>query len=371
MSVQSVKSGRLLSLDALRGFDMVWLIGLAAVVRKLCASWPGGADCWLAVQMHHAPWFGFTFYDLIFPLFLFMAGVSFPFSYASQVRKGVPPLKIHLRLLKRLLVLAALQMVQSGALWFDPEKYTYPSVLIRIALPWFLAALVYIHCRPKARVGIAVGVLAAFWAVLAFWPSPIGAPGADNYAKTGNIIDWFDRFLALRSYLGHDPFEVRDIPLSFFSVPLALAGMFAGDIVRAERLAPARRSVALAVTGAVLVCAGLALDAAGCPICKNLSTPSFLLLTGGLCFLLFALFHWVIDVRGFVRWSFPLRVIGMNSIVAYLIPYFIDFRKPSLFVFGGLAELTPAPDFVLALGGLLFCWLFLWILYRANIFLKA
>lgn len=366
-----MKNGRLLSLDTLRGFDMLWLIGFAGVVRALCESFPGGNDCWLALQMRHCAWEGFRFYDLIFPLFLFMAGASFPFSYASQVRKGVPSAKIHLRLLKRVAVLVALQLVQSGILYFDPAKYTYPSVLVRIALPWFFAALVYIHCRPKVRVGVAFAALALYWAVLTFWTSPIGAPGADNYAPHGGIVDYLDRFLALRSYFGHDPFEIRDIPLSLFSVPLALAGMFAGDIVRQEKLGPARRSLVLSAVGVVLVLAGLALSAAGCPIVKNLSTPSFMLFSGGLCFVLFAVFYWTIDVLGFVRWTFPLRVIGMNSIAAYLSYCFIDFMKPSAFLFGGLAALTPCSAFILSFGALGFCWLFLWLLYRAGIFLKA
>ena len=362
---------RILSLDALRGFDMVWLIGHAAAVRAFCGAFPGGEEWWLARQMHHCSWEGFRFYDLIFPLFLFMAGVSFPFSYASQVRKGFSSLKIHMRLVKRVAVLVALQMVQSGMMAFDPTKYTYPSVLVRIALPWFLAALVYIHLRPRVRVAVAIGVLVVFWAILTFWQSPIGMPGSDNYAVRGGIVDYLDRFLSLRAWIGHDPFEMRDIPLSIFSVPLALSGMFAGDIVRSERLAPVRRALALAVIGAALLLSGVLVAAAGCPIVKNLSTPSFMLVSGGLCFLLFAAFHWVIDVKGFVRWSYPLRIVGMNSLAAYLSPYFIDFMKPSVFLLGGIASLTPCAGFVLARGAFCFAWLFLWLLYRAKIFIKA
>ena len=110
---------------------------------------------------------------------------------------------------------------------------------------------------------------------------------------------------------------------------------------------------------------------AGCPVVKNLSTPSFMLVSGGLCFLLFAAFHWVIDVKGFARWSYPLRIVGMNSLAAYLSPYFLDFMKPSGFLLGGIASLAPCGGFVLALGALFFAWLFLWLLYRANIFIKA
>ena len=114
--------GRLLSLDALRGFDMIWIMGLAAVVRIAAGYLPDGPGGWIVLQMKHAPWGGFSFYDLIFPLFLFMAGVSFPFSYASQVRKGATSARIHLRLFKRMALLILLSMVHCGALQFDPEN---------------------------------------------------------------------------------------------------------------------------------------------------------------------------------------------------------------------------------------------------------
>ena len=366
-------AGRLMSLDALRGFDMIWIIGLAGAVRALCGAFPGGDGFWLARQMHHCQWEGFAFYDLIFPLFLFMAGVSFPFSYASQKAKGVSMAAIHLRLLKRVAVLVALQLVQSGALWLDPAKYTYPSVLVRIALPWFLAALVYMHAKPRVRVTVAVATVALFWAVLEFWHPPGAGPEAGNYSPHGGIVDYLDGFLSLRAYLGMDPFEVRDIPLSLFSVPLALAGMFAGDMVAHERNSARTGKTALlmALVGVALSIAGVVLSLEGSPMVKNLSTPSFMLFSGGLCFILFAAFYWIVDVLGFVRWTFPLRVIGMNSIAAYLSGYFFDFMKPSSLLLGGIASMTPCPAFVLQLGALGCCWLVLYVLYKAGIFLKA
>lgn len=365
------KPSRLLSLDALRGFDMIWLIGLAAVVRAFCGSFPGGDEWWLSRQVHHCTWEGFRFYDLIFPLFLFMAGVSFPFSCSSQIRKGVSSLRIHLRIFKRVALLVVLQMIQSGIMQFDPEKYSYPSVLVRIAIPWCIAALVYFHFQTRTRIFIAFGFLLAYWAVLTFWHSPLSAPGADAYAQSGNIVDYFDRFLSLRAWFGRDPFEVRDIPLSIVSVPMAMAGMFAGDIVRDGRLAPLRRTFAMAAVGIGLLSGGTLLSMCGCPIVKNLSTPSYMLFSTGWCFVLFAAFYWIIDVRGFVRWTFPLRVIGMNSLAAYLAGCLVDFWRPSRFLLGGIASLTPCPSFVLAVGALVSAWVFLWLLYRAKIFLKA
>ena len=352
--------GRLASLDALRGFDMVWIMGLGAVVTAFCQFFPSSAPMrWICSQMHHAHGIGFTFHDLIFPLFLFMAGVSWPFSYASQKRRGATPAAVHLRILRRVLVLAALQMLQSGMLHFDASKYTYPSVLVRIALSWALAALVYIHCRPKARVAVAVFGVLAYWALLEFVPSPLLPAGQqfDYTDWTTSHVAWVDRYVSFRALFGHDPFERMDIPLSVVQVPLALLGMFAGDIVRREGWAPARRSAALAVLGAALVAAGLAFAACGCPVHKNLSTASFMLLAGGLSCLLLALFHYIIDVRGWSGWASPFCVVGQNSIVAYLLP--------------GLVGFFPSAPIVGALGRLSLRWLILWMLSRAKIFLKA
>ena len=362
---------RLHSLDALRGFDMIWIMGLASVVMCFCRFWPGGEGLWLFRQMRHAAWEGFTFYDLIFPLFLFMAGMSFPFSYASQVRRGFSSARIHLKMLKRLLLLILLSMVQCGILQFDPEKYRYVSVLQRIGMSWFVAALIYVHFRPKVRIAAAIAVVAGYWALLMFCKSPLAAADASPCAASGNIVDWLDRFLSLRAWFGRDPFEVRDVPLAFFQMPLALLGMFAGDVVRNERLAPQRRTIMLLAGGVLLALFGIALSFAGCPIVKNLTTPSFMLLSGGLCLMLFSAFYWIIDVKGHVAWSYPLRVIGMNAIVAYLMQTIIPFGAISRFFFGGVASLFPQPDFVLALGYCLVCWLFLWFLHRHKVYLKA
>ena len=363
--------GRLLSLDALRGFDMIWIMGLAAAVRGFCRLWPEGESWWLFAQMRHVAWAGFSFYDLIFPLFLFMAGVSFPFSYASQLKRGLSGAQIHLRMLKRMLLLVLLSMVHCGMLQFDPAKYHYASVLQRIGMTWFLAALVYVHLRPRARMSVCMAILFGYWAVLTFCPSPLAEAGASPYVKSGNIVDWLDRFLSLRAWFGHDPFEIRDVPLSFFQVPIALAGMMAGDVVRTERFSPLRRSAVLASAGTVSALAGIGLAALGCPVIKNITTPSFMLLTSGLSLLLFALFYWTIDVKGAVAWSYPLRIVGMNAIAAYLMQPIIPFGKISQFLFGGIASFFPTPDFVLGVGYCLVCWLVLWFLHKHKVYLKV
>ena len=131
---------RLLSIDTLRGMDMLLIMGLSTLLVRLCRLFPGGSDFWLARQMSHVEWNGLAIMDMVFPVFLFIAGLSFPFSYASQVEKGRTSWEIHRKIFIRCLVLIALGIVYNG--FFNlrfPQRYA--SVLARIGLAWMFAAL--------------------------------------------------------------------------------------------------------------------------------------------------------------------------------------------------------------------------------------
>lgn len=364
-------SGRLLSLDALRGFDMIWIMGLAGVVRAICGQFPDGGSSWLALQMKHAPWGGFSFYDLIFPLFLFMSGMAFPFSYSSQIRRGVSSAGIHLKMFKRMALLVLLSMLQCGLLQLDASKYQYVSVLQRIGITGFLASLAYVHLSPKWRLALSLAIVSGFWALLEFVPSPLEPEGAGAYAKSGNIVDWIDRFVSMRAWFGRDPFEIRDIPLSFVQVPIALLGMHASDIVRNGNLSRNRQTIRILATGAVLMASGAVCVAAGCPLIKNLSSPSFMFLSCGLCMIIFAVFYWVVDVKGYSLWTYPLRVVGMNALAAYVMQTFLPISAISRFFFGGIASLSGIPNVVNSIGYLAVCWLILYFLHRQKVYLKV
>ena len=123
---------RLMSLDTLRGFDMMFIMGLSGLVMAICGLFPGGEDCWLATTMKHVKWHGLAHHDTIFPLFLFIAGISFPFSYGKQISNGVSKKSIYLKILKRFLILVALGIVYNGFFKLDLEKIRVCSVLGRI-----------------------------------------------------------------------------------------------------------------------------------------------------------------------------------------------------------------------------------------------
>ena len=364
MTASGQVARRLKSLDALRGFDMLFLCGLSAVCRGFCKLFPGGEDWSFFRQFEHVRWEGLHVEDLIFPLFIFIAGLSFPFSHAKQVEKGVSGARQHLRILKRMLLLIALGWVYNGQLLggsFAKFDFLGWSIFGYIGIAWATAALVYLHLGTKARILVTAALVAGYWAAMQF-VAPDAPPGATPWSAAGCVACWIGR-KGFRTW----------IFLSMVGCSVsALLGMFAGDVVRSVRegLTPGRKSGVLAGIGALLLAAGFALTPT-CPIVKNIWTPTFALVAGGYSFLAFALFHFVIDVKGFARWCFPLEVVGMNAMLAYLLPRFVDFDKASRFFFGSFAQLFPTPDFVLALGHMAVCWTVLWYLYRNKTFLKV
>ena len=149
---------RLLSIDTLRGMDMLVIMGLFTLIFRICDLFPGGVDSWMAAQVRHVDWNGLAIMVMVFPVFLFIAGLSYPFSYASQVEKGRTSWQIHRKIFVRCLLLIALGIVYNG--FFNlrfPQRYA--SVLARIGLAWMFAALLYVHCKPKARIVIATVLL--------------------------------------------------------------------------------------------------------------------------------------------------------------------------------------------------------------------
>ena len=369
----SRNGGRLLSLDALRGFDMIWIMGLARVFRGWCTLFSGGKDFALYHQMCHVQWEGLAFYDTIFPLFIFIAGVSWPFSYAHQCAKGVSTRSVYFKIFRRLATLLALGMVYNGILQLDFHDFRYASVLGKIGLAWALAAVIYINTGFKSRLAALLALLAGYWALLQF-TAPDAPAGAGPFTLDGCMPGYLDRLGFTPGYLYCDnKLEPSGVVVSALgSTASALLGMFAGDLVRLEKsgFTPARKAGALALIGLALGLAGWALSF-DTPIIKNLWTPSFTLVCGAVSFVLFALFYYVIDVKGRSKWSMPLQVVGVNAIAAYMMQAFIDFKKTSAFFFGGLASFFPSPDFINGVGYTLLCWCTLYFLYRKKVFIKC
>jgi len=379
-----------MSLDALRGADMLFIMGFSGAIMSFCA-WIGLKDCWLATQMTHVAWHGFRHHDTIFPLFLFLAGVAWPFSYASQVAKGRTTGAILRKIGFRVLALFFLGMVSANFFAFKFEMYRYDSVLAHIAVCWAGAALLYMFVRSwKVRVAIVFALLAVHWAVQYFIAAPDAAAllastdpavakkvasyaayGTDNFSFTGNIAGWIDRtFMPGRLYEGI--FDPDGLLAKVSGIPLALLGVLAGELLYAKRFSGNRK--ALLLLGAGL--AALALTFAWmpwCPVNKKIWTGTFVLASASYAFILLSVFYWIIDVKGFRRWSFFFRVIGLNSITIYVAMRFVGFGQMSRFFFGGIAGFGDKDwsAFVFAMGTVAIEWLVLLFLYRKNTFLKV
>jgi len=360
---------RLLSLDALRGFDMFWIIGGDALFRSLAevTGW-GWARAW-AAQLEHVEWAGFHFYDLIFPLFMFISGVAIPFSLLAKAETAADRRPIYLKLVRRALLLVFLGFVYNHLTNLDFATQRYASVLGQIGLAYLFAALIMLKVRSlKGRIGVLAAILAGYAAVQLLVPVP--GVGAGVLTPEGTINGWIDRLL-LPGRLYDTIFDPEGILCIFSATSVTLMGALAGLVLKSGRIAAYRKTLILAAGGVGLAALGHVL-AGWYPIIKKAWTATFDIYAAGLSAILLALFYLVIDVWGLRKWSFAFRVIGLNSITIYLGSRMIDFDYTSKFLFGGLARLSGAAGvLVLEAGVIAVEWLALDFLYRQKVFLRV
>lgn len=367
----SSSPARLRSLDALRGLDMSLILGGREAILGIAGL--VASESTLAAlhrQFEHPEWHGFTLYDLIFPLFLFLAGVSMPLSMAKRVEAGASKSELTLHAIRRGVTLVLLGVIYNGIFGLDLERMRYASVLGRIGLAWMVAALLWIHL-PRRGVAIAGAALAlGHGAALLFITAPGLGLDAPSLAPGETISGWVDRQLVPgRMYK-----VVRD-PEGLFgvlpAVATALLGALAGTWLSGKDRTDGRRIGGLVAMGGQCLVLGWLLDALGLPINKNLWTASFVLWAGGWSFLLLALFHWVFDVVRMDRLATVFAVIGANSILAYMMNAFISWRSVVEVLFSKGIRYGKINEALLPLAGLVLLWLILRELYKRRIFLRV
>ena len=360
---------RLQSLDVLRGFDMFWIIGGGALLGALAkiADWN-----WLnavAKQLHHVDWNGFRAWDLIFPLFMFIAGVAIPYAITSKREKGVTKSKLVRKVFRRMILLVAFGLVYNGVLKNGFPDMRAASVLAQIGISYFFASLIVIYTDSiTPRYYWLAGILAGIAILQLFVPVP--GFGAGVITPEGSINAWIDQhFLPGRLIYGtYDPEGVLCI-ISATSV--TLMGTFAGNILRRKGFSPDKKALILLISGLSLVIVAVALSPVY-PIIKKIWTVPFNMLTAGISFLLLALFYFIIDVKGWKKGTLFFRVIGLNSITIYLGVRIIDFYHTSEFLLGWLSK--SAGDFgsvIIITGAIIAEWLLLYYLYKNKIFLRV
>jgi len=372
IQVSSEKSVRLLSIDALRGFDMLLIAGGGTFLTLMEGSTSYPWVDFIARQMHHATWNEhIKFYDLIFPIFLFLAGASLTFSLNKELALGRKKKDLYLKAFWRTVIFIGIDIVYKnpGISFFEPSNIRYLGILGRIGITGFFTTLIYLNCPKYSRSIWIAAILLLYYAALFLIPVP-GYGAGDLSSMESNFVGWFDRSL-LPGRLVNKIYDENGLAATFPALCLTILGSIAGDILQSDRQGRKK-------TG-ILLLYGLGCLAIGhiwglhFRISRHLWTSSFILVSGGWAFLFMAVFYWVIDVMKYQKWAFFLKVIGMNSLATYLLYYFIDFYYTSNLMFYGLY--APLPEqwqkVFEAVGALVLVWLTLYLMYRKKIFLKV
>ena len=367
LKTSATAAKRIVSIDALRGFTMLFIIGGGGLFISFHKAWPNYLTETLAENMEHAGWEGFYFLDLIFPLFLFLVGLLLPFVILGRLERGAKPGDLYGHILKRTLVLIFLGLVNYGLLRFEFDTMRWSSVLGRIGICYFFATLLVIHTNWRKQAGVVLAILLGYWAAVMFIPVPGYGPGV--LTPEGCLTTWLDQKL-IPGALGLGLYDRQGVLSTFTSIATTLIGVLAGHWLRSER-EPRKKTMGFVLAGLVALAAGW-IWGQFFFISRNVWTSSFVLYSAGWSLLLLALFYWVIDVKGYTKWAFPLVVIGMNAITIWVGQRLIDFEFTANALFLGFSKYLGilAPVF-LAFSVLAIKWLFLWFLYKRKIFLKA
>ncbi len=375
-TLKPAPSPRLMSLDALRGFDMFWIVGADGLVEGLRDlsknnSFIGA----IHKQLQHADWEGFHFEDLIFPMFVFMVGASLVFSLTRTIgEKGRSGAVI--RIVRRAVILYALGIFMYGGFGGSFHHIRLLGVLQRIALAYLFAGLIFVFFGLRGRIAWCVGLLLGYWAIMAFVPVPGGTAG--EFAEGKNLANWVDaNYLPLRKWDGdHDP---EGLISTLPAIANCLIGVFAGMLLLNGRQKPWQKAALLAVSGCALAGLGwawahpfAAVPWLEFPVIKKIWTSSFVFVACGYASLLLAAFYVVVDVIGWRRWAMPFVWIGMNPITIYLLAEMGAFEFVARRLVGGDLN-KKFHDFgplVLAVVSLLLVFAFAGFLYRRKVFVR-
>lgn len=373
--------GRLLSLDAYRGFIVFVLASAGFGTVQLARVFPDSFWAVAGRQFVHTAWEWGVFWDLIMPAFMFMVGVAMPLSFARRQREGDPWSRQLRHAIVRAAVLCVLGMVLMG------QHARFLNVLTQMGLGYVFVFLLL--NRPfRTQLAVMFALLAGYWLLFALYPLPGPEAAArfglkpgellegfrGHWSKHANVAGDFDRWL-LNLFPQDKPFVsyVGGVQtLNFIpSIANMLLGVMSGQVLVSARSGAAKLRWLL-VAGAICLVAGIGLGLTICPVVKKIWTPSFALYSGGWTLWMLAAFYWVIDLRGWRAWAFPLVVFGMNSLAVYIMTllwpaWIVKVLKTQfgsqLFTgtYGPVAE-------KLSVLGLL--WLFCWWLYRRKLFFR-
>jgi predicted acyltransferase len=374
-----IHTPRIASVDALRGLNMFWIMGFDGAMVALAQMSEGkgplvhAAGGFLGAQFQHVAWEGLRFYDLIFPLFVFLTGVSIVLSLPRLVeREGKA--KAHLRVLRRSVLLYLMGLIAYGGIsehWADIRLL---GVLQRIALCYFFTSLMFLNFNLRGLIAAVVVLLVGYWVLMTFVPIP--GIGAGSYAADANLANWIDR-----NYLPGRLWDVTRDPEGMLStlpaVGTCLLGVFAGLLLRDSRVSEQQKTLWLIGAGCLLLLAGY-LWALQFPVIKAIWTSSFVLVTAGYSAILLALMHQIVDIWQYRRWATVFIWVGANALALYFLNDIVNFWSVATrFVGGDLASLLDRAvaqgtgGFITNIVALILAVMLAGFLYRHKIFIRV
>jgi predicted acyltransferase len=355
-------SKRLISLDAFRGWTMFWIVGGEALVVGLKALAPNAATNGLVYELSHTDWQGLRFYDMIWPSFMLMTGMSVPLSYAKRSLTQSHH-QIFMRVLRRFVVLFLLGSLRESISFNHPYLIELSSALQPIAVA-YLAAFLLVRKSWRVQAAVAIGILVFYALLLAFVPAP-GVP-AGSYARDSNLVLWTDLATVGRVLPEHWGTVICTLP----TISTTILGMLIGELLMTARPAAYKMKI-IGLVGISCVALGWALNPV-IPIIMKIWTTSYGLATAGWACLMFLFFYFAVDVRGYRKWAFPFVIFGVNAVAIYMSQSIIPWHK-TVAIFTSplkptLGSFEPLLEAMIVLG---VEWLVLYWMYKRKIFLTA
>jgi predicted acyltransferase len=359
---------RVVSVDALRGFDMFWIMGGDLIFQGFDKVFHNKFSAFLKEQTDHVEWFGFHFYDIIMPLFLFLVGVSMVYSYRKRLSTATSDVPLWKHTLKRILILWILGMVvQGNLLTYDINHIQfYTNTLQAIASGYLIATVFILYLPVLYQVFATLGLLLAYWAILAL--IPIGGTTSNAYTPDGNVAMFVEKAVMGR-FIGWGTYTWIVSTLNFGAT--VMLGVFSGYMMQSDK-AKMKKFWNYLVFGVSLIVLALIMDTWH-PIIKKIWTSSFVLFSGGICVLMLAVFYLVIDVWNFRKGTRWMIILGSNAIVGYVAWHLFAGSFVSMaevFINGMKPWIGEWFDSLRFFGGFLVIYLLLWYMYKNKTFIK-
>lgn len=366
-------TGRLHSLDAFRG---------ATIASMILVNNPGSNAIY--PELEHASWHGWTLTDMVFPFFLWIAGISMTLSFAKRVEAGADRGRLLLHTLRRAALIFLLGLFLNGFPAYNLATLRIPGVLQRIAVCYLIAAVIYLYTSLRVQIGITLGLLALYWMLMTLVPVPGFGPGV--LEKQGNLEQYIDSlFLTGHMYRLTKIYDPEGILSTIPAIGTALLGILTGYLLRSA-LTVAEKAAWMLSSGAVLLFAGKVMNL-WFPINKNLWTSSFVVFMAGMALVIYGIFYWLIDGQGWRKGIQPLVIYGSNAIAAYVLSgllarmlRIIAFPQPDgsrltlgAWFFQNVCAPLASPrnaSLLYAIANVLFCYAVVWYMYRRQWFVK-